>query len=257
MAQDAIQDCNKWLGDSFRAFKLRAYQAGTTAAGLNAERATSISLLEALCDGDLEQAKLFLNACHESLGKGQRASLSILLPVILQLEKDWLADRRSYSDTVYAFWNVERLMSRLETPGGRRAKLNAPVWGRILLAAAPNTQHVFGLSVVEDSFRAAGWDTQCFTSSPPDSIVQAAEVTHADFIGLSVGHDEGLLDLGQFISLLRQKSRNPSVKIILGGNIFSAPPNQYDWLGADYVALHVGDALEYCSGLTMTELPRH
>jgi hypothetical protein len=63
------------------------------------------------------------------------------------------------------------------------------------------------------------------------------------------------MDLGQFISLLRQKSRNPSVKIILGGNVFLSPRTQYDWLGADYVALSVEDALGYCSGTATVELP--
>jgi len=257
MTRDAIQDCSKWLSDSFHAFKLRAQQTRASADILIPGRPKSASLQSAFCEGDLERAALILADPFENSDGGRPASFSMLLPVILQLEKDWLSGQRSYADTVYAFWNVERVMSRLENRISLRTKPKAPAWGMILLATAPDTQHVFGLSVVDDSFRAAGWDTQNLTNCPPAEIVQAAELTHADFIGLSVGHDEGLIDLGQFISLLREKSRNPTVKVILGGNVFSAPANQYDWLGADHVALNVEDALEYCSGWMTTEFLRH
>lgn len=257
MTRDAIHDCNKWLDESFRTFKLRAHQAPAKIPKPPPERATTTSLLGAFCSGDLERAELILKISLENSAEGPRPSFSIVLPVIIQLEREWVSGQRTYADTVYAFWNVERFMSRLENHGSRQTTPRLPAWGRILLAAAPDTQHIFGLSVVEDTFRAAGWATQTFTNSHPGIIVQTATVEHVDFIGLSVGHDAGLLDLGQFISLLRQKSRNPSVKIILGGNVFSAPANQYDWLGADYVALNVQDALEYCSGWTTPELPRH
>ena len=67
-------------------------------------------------------------------------------------------------------------------------------------------------AIVEESFRAAGWDTQTFTNEHPDGILHAARSASVDFIGLSVGHDEAFCDLARFISLLRQESRNPEVK---------------------------------------------
>jgi methanogenic corrinoid protein MtbC1 len=255
MTRAAIQDCRKWLGDSLQAFKIRALKTRARGSDMSLECHTSTSLLEALCDGDLQQAELISTSSHENSSAGIQTAFGSILSVIPQLEKDWLTGQRGHSDTVYAFWTMERLLSRLESQRSSQTSPRRATWGRILLSAAPDTQHVFGLSVVGDSFRAAGWDTQIFTSDRPDSIVQAAMDSFTDFIGLSVGYDEGLMDLGQFISLLRQKSRNPSVKIILGGNVFSSPSTQYDWLGADYVALSVEDALGYCSGTATVELP--
>jgi methanogenic corrinoid protein MtbC1 len=257
MTSAAIQDCRKWLGDTLQALKLRALPSRASVSDMSQEGPSSTSLLETFCDGDLQQAELILNSSLESASVGTRDQLSLVRPVIPQLENDWRAGQRSYTDTVYAFWNVEQLLSRLESQRPSQTRPKGSAWGRVLLAAAPETQHVFGLSVVGDSFRAAGWDTQTFTNDHPDGIVRAATDWSADFIGLSVGYDEGLLDLGQFISLLRQKSRNPSVKIILGGNVFSSPRTQYEWLGADYIALSVEDALGYCSGTTTVELSRN
>jgi methanogenic corrinoid protein MtbC1 len=257
MTSAAIQDCRKWLGNTLQAFKLRALPTRAGVNDMSPAGPESTSLLEALCDGDLQQAEMILNSSLESASVGIQDSFGLVLPVIPQLENEWRAGQRSYTDTVYALWNVERLLSRLESQRPSQTRPTGSAWGRVLLAAAPDTQHIFGLSVVSDSFRAAGWDTQIFTNDHPDGIVQAATDWSADFIGLSVGYDEGLLDLGQFISLLRQKSRNPAVKIILGGNVFSSPRAQYEWLGADYVALSVEDALGYCSGTASVELSRN
>lgn len=78
-----------------------------------------------------------------------------------------------------------------------------------------------------------------------------------DYIGISVGHDEGLAGLSEFIALLRQESRARDVRILVGGNVFSHPTSQYVWLGADFVALNVEDALTYCSQQMHLNTPRH
>jgi len=130
-------------------------------------------------------------------------------------------------------------------------------WGNVLLAAAPNSQHVFGLSIVTESFQGAGWHTTTLTDGDPGRILQVAEDLCLDYIGISVGHDEGLAGLAEFIALLRQKSRVCDVRILVGGNVFSHPTSQYVWLGADFVALNVEDALAYCSQQMHLNTPRH
>lgn len=256
MISVAIQDCRKWLGDSLQALRLRAHPISHAAVDASLE-ARSTEILKAFCDGDLQRAEAILSSSGSTPGDPIQLSFSMILPVIHQLETEWQTGQRSYVDTLFAFWNIERLMSHLASQRPRQVGHNGSAWGRVLLAAAPNTHHVFGLAIVEESFRAAGWDTQTFTNEHPDGILHAARSSSVDFIGLSVGHDEAFCELARFISLLRQESRNHEVKIMLGGNVFSSPASQYDWLDADLVALSVEDALAFCSGMASMEFSRN
>ena len=253
----AIQDCKNWLGKSFQAFRMKALEG--PAAGIPSHTAEPMagSLLDALCAGDLVQAEALMKASPETSMDDEVASLGLMLPVISQLEQDWRSKRRTYVDTVFAFWNVRRLLNNIESNRTSHVPSSDPSVGRALLAASPGTQHIIGLSVVDDSFRLAGWSTQTFTSGDRDTVIEAAKVTCADVIGLSVGQDEGLINLDAYVSQLRSNSRNRSVKIILGGNVFSHPVRQYSWLGADYIAPTIEDALGYCSSIVSTGMQRN
>lgn len=252
----ATEDCDRWLRDSFLALK-RKVEANIDAIPASELRpcAEANSLLEAFGAGDLQQAERILTSSVKDASCDHHTSSGLILPLISQLEGEWLAGRRSYVDTVYAFWSMQRFLDDMEKRNTGSAHPPRSAWGNVLLAASPGTRHTFGLSVVDDRFRAGGWHTETFTNGNPDTLLDAARKNAAEFIGLSVGHDEGLADLGDFIALLRSESRNPDVRIILGGNIFMSSRDQYDWLGADLVALNVDEALTYCSGAAAAAHP--
>lgn len=253
MLNSATQDCTNWLGEAIQVLKHRALVSLADRKRRDQGTAVTNALLDAVSAGNLEQTEALLRAVAEHSGAGTLWSPGLMMSVISQLEENWQSDRRSYSDTIFAFWNVQRVLNHLES----KTAWPLAVGGRIFLATSPGTQHTFGLSVVDNSFRLAGWDTQTFMSGDCDSILDFARTATFDVIGLSVGHDEGLDGLEDFLSVLRSKSRNHAVKIILGGNIFSQPVRQYDWLGADYIALSVESAMEYCSGVASIGLQRN
>lgn len=101
---------------------------GRSVSDMSQEGPSSTSLLETFCDGDLQQAELILNSSLESASVGTRDQLSLVRPVILQLENDWRAGQRSYTDTVYAFWNVEQLLSRLESQRPSQTRPKGSAW---------------------------------------------------------------------------------------------------------------------------------
>ena len=252
----ATEDCDRWLRESFLALKREAEADLVAPSSINlAPCADASSLLDAFGAGDLRQAEDILTSSIASPSCEYRTPSGLMLPVISELEREWLAGRRSYVDTVYAFWNMQRFLGDIEKRKLGYSHAPRAAWGHVLLAASPGTRHNFGLSVVDDRFRSGGWSTETFTNGNPGAIVDAARASAADFIGLSVGHDEGLADLGNFIAQLRSESRNSSVRIILGGNIFMSRKDQYDWLGADLVALNVEDALDYCARATAVDQP--
>lgn len=255
MSSAASQDCNKWLHQSLQSLSQRA-QSLEVDSGIAVDTALGPLILESFSGSDRQVAEKMLKSDAGSQGVSQ-SHLNSILPALFNLKEEWLAGRCTYADTVYGLWIAERLLSSLDSRMTFQGGHTGSGQGHVLLAAAPNNRHIFGLSIVAESFRTADWQTQSLMDSNADNVVQTVQETSPDFIGLSVGYDEGLINLDRFIATLRQNSRNPDLKIVLGGNVFSQPTVQYEWLGADFVALSIDDALRYCSTVTSIEQPRH
>lgn len=244
MTSEASQGCNRWLFNSLQSLRHRAHQ------GLSEDR-----LMDEPRDSNSGQGA-FSSDVTGNASRSSALSSATIIPTLEQLENDWLSGRISYTDTIYGLWLAKRRLDRIEGSAPQLTSARS-AWGNALLAAAPNSQHIFGLSIVTEGFAGAGWNTTTLTDGDPGRLIQVAEAVPADVIGISVGHDEGLVGLAEIIALLRRKSRSSDVKIIVGGNVFAAPTRQYDWLRADFVALSIEDALGYCSRQVQLNVPRH
>lgn len=255
MSSPASHECSKWLHQSLQTLSQRA-QSLEADNGIAVDTALGPLIFDSFSGEDRQVAEQMFTSDAGSLS-GSQSHLSSILPALNNLEKEWLTGRCTYADTVYGLWIAERLLSRLDARRTSLAGHTGFGLGQVLLAAAPNNRHVFGLSIVAESLRTADWHTQSLLDSNADHVVQAVQETSPDIIGLSVGYDEGLVNLDRFIAALRQNSSNPDVKIMLGGNVFSQPTEQYEWLGADFVAFSIDDALRYCSTVTSIDRPRH
>jgi methanogenic corrinoid protein MtbC1 len=243
MPGEASQGCNRWLHNSLQSLRNRAQQ-----------KLSKFQFIDEHPDpkgGDARLASLLTDT-----GSGPSPPSSAIIPALEELESAWLAGRISYTDTIYGLWLAKRRLDGIDGPAPPMTRAGS-AWGNVLLAAAPNSQHVFGLSIVTESFQGAGWHTTTLTDGYQEKIIEAAKELSLDYIGISVGHDEGLAGLSEFIALLRQESRARDVRILVGGNVFSHPTSQYVWLGADFVALNVEDALTYCSQQMHLNTPRH
>lgn len=183
--------------------------------------------------------------CQQGLDAGS-LQLDWLAPAARELGGWWERDECSFADVTVGLVRLQCAARRLSPltpvavtlPDGRRTP-------RILLLAALGEQHGFGLSLVADAFRRAGWDVGCAAGRPGLSPVEQVAQADVDVVGISVGSTPRLSGLRRLCADLRRASSRPGVRVLLGGPIFttgavSADPG--DW-GADAVAMHARDAV--------------
>lgn len=94
------------------------------------------------------------------------------------------------------------------------------VMRRVMLASAPGSQHVLGLSIVSEFFRKAGWQVVLEVSPSRAELCRAVGNEWFDLVGLSVGLESQLADLPALVGTLRKASRNPQPPVLLGGPVF-------------------------------------
>ncbi|MEY3621528.1 MAG: hypothetical protein RL132_610, partial [Pseudomonadota bacterium] len=92
---------------------------------------------------------------------------------------------------------------------------------RIMLACAPGSQHILGLTIVSEFFNKEGWQTVVEISSSAEGLIHAAANEWFDVIGISVAIESQLDGLETLVTGIRKASQNANVAILLGGPIFT------------------------------------
>ena len=106
----------------------------------------------------------------------------------------------------------------------------------LLLVRAPHEQHIFGLTMVAEFFRSAGWGVRGVSGTGGGveaAAEERAQVQHFDAVGFSDSGETQLGWVAALIKALRRASRNPDVVVMLGGPLFVLQPQRAAELGGD------------------------
>ncbi len=113
----------------------------------------------------------------------------------------------------------------------------------VLLSPYPGEQHTFGVTLVAQFLRRAGWEV---TQGSPRTVAELLVLIRQNsfaLIGLSVGFDRSREELAETIRSIREQSRNRSIGVMVGGPFFVANPDLAASVGADATARNGRDAV--------------
>lgn len=187
----------------------------------------------------------------ELLAKGSTVEsifLDLLAPAARQLGTLWESDATDFATVTLGVGRLQMIMRRL----GERFtdETNAFHAGdSALLTIIPGEQHSFGLSMVAEFFRRAGWN---LCTGPFSSHQELTSLVHNhwfDVVGFSVSSDRRLKELKKDIDDIRRDSRNRDVGIILGGPLVIEHPDLVAAMGADMMASDATTAPQQARGL--------
>lgn len=157
----------------------------------------------------------------------------LLEPTARLLGDLWNEDKADFVDVTIGVSRLQRLVhvfEGLEVVGDYDEKR------RVLLAAAPGEQHSLGSTIVQKFLRAGGWHV--WSCASPE-ITEPAEIASREWfavVGFSLGSDVHLDLLKEAIRLVRQRSLNPKVGIMIGGSAVTRQPELVVKVGADGTA---------------------
>jgi methanogenic corrinoid protein MtbC1 len=162
--------------------------------------------------------------------------LDLLAPTAQHFGELWESDATDFANVTLGVGRLQLIMRELgdmffeqesRSDGGESA----------LLTTIPGEQHSFGLSMVAEFFRRAGWH---LCTGPFSSHQELTSLVHNhwfDVVGFSVSSDRRLEELKQDIHDIRRDSRNKDVGIMLGGPMMAFDPGLVASMGADMMSL--------------------
>lgn len=169
-------------------------------------------------------AHLLLRQVEQLLSRGiavETILLDLLGPASRHLGVMWEEDRCDFVQVTMGLWRLQEIVHTLgaSVPG---SAIDSEAPRSILLGRVPGEQHGFGLVLVEEFFRRAGWSTLAADAEADVSDFTGMVRAHAfDAIGLTAATDRHIGPLPAQIAAIRSASRNPDIFVMLGGGFSS------------------------------------
>ncbi len=175
--------------------------------------------------------------------------LDLFTPTARQLGDRWADDTATLVDVAVGLSRLQEFLHELSPSFVPYSPLTGVAPHRILLIPIPGEQHSFGLLLVAEFFRQAGWDA--FTD-PVRSQTELNDLVRREafsVIGYSVSADSHLQRLASSIQSVRRHTCNSSMSILVGGRVFIDQPGLAAEVGADDTAIDARDAVAKAQAL--------
>jgi methanogenic corrinoid protein MtbC1 len=189
-----------------------------------------------------EPALAILRRLAEQGATAHELCLDLLAPAARRLGDLWTADRCHFSEVTIALGRLQMMLRELAAHMESTASWPMPT-RRVLLMAASGEQHTFGLAMVRDFFRAAGWRVAADCPEGAAALKERVRGEFFDIVGFTIGSERHVEALASAVHLLRRHSLNPAVRVLVGGPLLLARPEVAAQVGADATALDARQAI--------------
>jgi methanogenic corrinoid protein MtbC1 len=161
--------------------------------------------------------------------------LDLLSPAARKAGEMWDADLCSFTDVTIGLWRLQEVMHEVGMANAIPPRSAEPPH-RVLLRQTPGENHSFGLNMVAEFFRRAGWQVHDDSTEAGTDPVANVRGRWFDVVGLSLSGERHLDVLATTIHAIRKASRNRGVGVMVGGPLFIEHPEWVARVGADTTA---------------------
>ncbi len=200
------------------------------------------SFTDMVLASDAEATRAF---CDRMVQRGvdtPQLLLSLLAPTARRLGEMWESDEADFTAVTVGLCQLQQIMRELSHEYDCHTE-QMLADRRVLLAPVPGEQHTFGMLMVGEFFRRAGWDVNgdCALSTP--ELLRMVRSEWYAIVGISVAYESMLPEVTRIIEEVRRASRNQDVGVMVGGRIFTQDPTLAGQVGADATAADAEGAL--------------
>ena len=205
-------------------------------------------LTELVLRRDSAAAQAYVRARQHAGLAVETLFLGLLSPVARRLGEMWEADLCDFTQVTVGLWRLQQLVFEYSDVFQRDRRMRASR-RRALLAPAPGSQHTFGVVMVGEFFRRAGWDVRGDPSAGLAEVRSCIAADSFDLLGLSLGAECQAKAVSSAILRLRKASKNPAVVVMIGGPAAVLSADFVKLVGADGTAPDAASAVTEAESL--------
>ncbi len=220
----------------------RSGEPGAAAPGLPVSAADVEAFLAQLLAGRQHEAEAVFVRLRERGTSVEQLYLQLMGPAARRIGELWCDDRVDFATVTLVVGHLQRWL-REWSPQFAAEREAAPHAHRALFVQAPGEQHSFGLSMLAEFFRRAGWDVIGGIGGGGVDPAERVRREAVDLVGFSLGSEPQLPWLERSIAQVRAASLNGAVVVMAGGPLFDQHPERLAGLAVDAAARDAPEAL--------------
>ena len=209
---------------------------GAASPGRQAPDASDVTeLVRLLMAHDVGVASAYVETVRQRGATLEMVCLELLAPAAREFGLLWEEDECDFMQVTVGLCRLHQLLRALSSEF-RCDETERTLERSILLAPCPGEQHTFGISVVAQFLRRAGWDVWHEFPTTNSQILELVRQNWFAVVGLSLGSDSRLESVAATIRSIRRASRNRTVGVLVGGPVLRVKPELAFEVGADATA---------------------
>jgi len=206
------------------------------------------TFLDALLAGRLADGETLMAQLRARGASVEVVYLGLFMPTARRLGELWSDDRVDFAAVTVMLGHLQRWLRELSSAFSAERQA-APHAHRALFVQAAGEQHSFGLSMLAEFFRRAGWDVLGGIGGAGLDASERVRRESVDLVGFSVGSEPQLPWLLRHIEQVRAASLNRRIVVMVGGPLFDQHPELLAGVPADASSTSAPDALRLAEAL--------
>ncbi|MEO0996007.1 MAG: cobalamin-dependent protein [Pseudomonadota bacterium] len=228
--------------DSISLHEATPHESETEVRGIS--RADIDEFVHLLLTHDAFAASQYVRTLREQGVRLQAVYLELLAPSARELGVRWENDDCNFTEVTMGVARMHQVLLEFSPCFCAHDTPDTPDSPTAIIVPLPGEQHTFGLFMVVEFFRRAGWNVYSGSPASDGDMLKMVAQQRFDIVGLSVSAERHVGALPERIRRIRSRSLNPGVHIIVGGNVFATNRELGSKVGADAVALDGREAVD-------------
>ncbi len=213
--------------------------ASAVARTLSADDATAF--LEAVRGNDDQAAGEFIRRVLSEGASIDAIYLDLMGSSARHLGTMWENDDCDFVEVTVAVGRMQRVMREISQVFVTDAQQD-PTVGSVLLTCVPDEQHTLGIIMVGEFLLRDGWRVMIGAPWTEGDLLAMVGAEWYDVVGFSAGSESKLSSLRREIRRVRSASKNPNIRVMVGGPLFYGNASLAESVGAHGVARTAAEA---------------
>ncbi|OYU77508.1 MAG: hypothetical protein CFE32_05460 [Alphaproteobacteria bacterium PA3] len=194
-----------------------------------------VDLAHILLTHEVDDVELILHAYLKSGLRLDEVYVDLLAPAARHLGVMWEDDTATFSDVTIGLGRMQTLLNRLSDTYRNEEDVRADLASGLFVTPA-GEMHSFGIRMVDELFRRAGWRTLCEPNSRINDVLAIVGNESFHILGIGISCEAQVPFVKELIRQVRKVSHNRHILVMVGGSHIVGRPELAANIGADFSA---------------------
>jgi methanogenic corrinoid protein MtbC1 len=205
----------------------------TTSKQIGTNAVADLALI--LLTHEVDDVESILQAYLNSGLRLDEVYVDLMAPAARHMGEMWEDDRASFSDVTIGLGRLQTLLHRLGDSYGNDEDVRSDLASGLFVTPA-GEMHSFGIRMVDELFKRAGWRTLCEPNSRINDILAIVGSESFHILGIGISSEAQVPFVKELIRQVRKTSHNRHILVMVGGSYIVEQPNLAASIGADFSA---------------------